>query len=475
MKIYKNGQQMCDANSPENFAKQARAVIVAPAGYGKTELIAKSVSCCEGRQLVLTHTHAGVDSLRKRLKKYNNSSSRYNVDTIHSFALRFAGSYPLTTGLTIQEPQTDEDYSEIISSAIRLFDTKVGKDILKCSYSGIFVDEYQDCQVRQHDLICKLADILPCRITGDPLQGIYDFGENQIVDWERDVFSFFYKLPDLEIPYRWKDTNPQLGEWLKDIRQRLWTNQGIKFDSSIIRIRNGVNQPAKCLYDNLSFTGCLYVICEPKNINYPHYIAKSMKNTYQTIEPITSKELCEYAEEIETSQGKTRLINTIKFAEMCLTSISSECNEVFKSLTKKRINSRKDSKIRLETLFQSIMSNNNLKDVYDLFVFLEETYKPTYKRNQLWQEMKKGLQEIIVGAENSLKEAVWKIRNRLKFQENRVPKHCISRTVLLKGLECDLAIVIKPELFNKKNLYVALTRPSTKLTIISDFNTWSNY
>ena len=60
---------MVNDNSPENFAKQKRAVIVAPAGYGKTELIVQSVACSEGRQLILTHTHAGVDSLRKRFKK----------------------------------------------------------------------------------------------------------------------------------------------------------------------------------------------------------------------------------------------------------------------------------------------------------------------------------------------------------------------------------------------------------------------
>ena len=32
---------MSNINSPESFAKQQRAAVVAPAGYGKTELIAK--------------------------------------------------------------------------------------------------------------------------------------------------------------------------------------------------------------------------------------------------------------------------------------------------------------------------------------------------------------------------------------------------------------------------------------------------
>jgi hypothetical protein len=37
------------------------------------------------------------------------------------------------------------------------------------------VDEYQDCSLDQHELICLLSEILPCRILGDPLQGIFSF------------------------------------------------------------------------------------------------------------------------------------------------------------------------------------------------------------------------------------------------------------------------------------------------------------
>jgi len=106
---------MSNDNSPENFAKQNRSVIVAPAGYGKTELIAQSVGCSEGRQLVLTHTHAGVDSIRKKLRKYSISSSKYNVETIHSFALRFAGSYPKTTKLPFEQPQENEEYNQVMA------------------------------------------------------------------------------------------------------------------------------------------------------------------------------------------------------------------------------------------------------------------------------------------------------------------------------------------------------------------------
>ena len=122
-----------------------------------------------------------------------------------------------------------------------------------------------------------------------------------------------------------------------------------------------------------------------------------------------------------------------------------------------------------------IIKEINLKYVYDLFLFYEQEYKPTYKRQQLWKEMKGGLCEVICGGVESLEKAVWQVRNRLRYLSNRIPNRCISRTVLLKGLECDHAIIIKPELFDAKNLYVALTRASSMLTIISNESSWCNY
>ena len=72
-----------------------------------------------------------------------------------------------------------------------------------------------------------LAELLPCRILGDPLQGIFDFGANEPVDWQRDIDSFFEPLPGLETPWRWDGHNPSLGEWLLGVREKLVAGEEI--------------------------------------------------------------------------------------------------------------------------------------------------------------------------------------------------------------------------------------------------------
>ena len=48
-----------------------RGLLIAPAGHGKTTAIADCLNLCpdDSCQLVLTHTHAGIASLKKKFKE----------------------------------------------------------------------------------------------------------------------------------------------------------------------------------------------------------------------------------------------------------------------------------------------------------------------------------------------------------------------------------------------------------------------
>jgi UvrD-like helicase family protein len=84
------------------------------------------------------------------------------------------------------------------------------QQVIGSSYAGLFVDEYQDCTRAQHAIVLMLAELLACRILGDPLQGIFGFNKDPLVDLEPEVEGTFEALPPLETPHRWKD-NQQLG------------------------------------------------------------------------------------------------------------------------------------------------------------------------------------------------------------------------------------------------------------------------
>lgn len=75
---------------------------------------------------------------------------------------------------------------------------------------------------------------------------------------------------------------------------------------------------------------------------------------------------------------------------------------------------------------------------------------------------------IAVVEGKTLEDSCWEVRTQSRFIEQRIPSKCISRTVLLKGLEYDCAVVVDAGSFSPKDLYVALTRGSTELHIYSE-------
>ena len=94
------------------------------------------------------------------------------------------------------------------------------------SYGGGFVDEYQDCTLRQHSLSLALAQLLPLRVLGDPLQGIFGFTRESVL-WSRDVEPSFMPLQVEEHSWRWAESNPKLGEWLLELREALLGSEPI--------------------------------------------------------------------------------------------------------------------------------------------------------------------------------------------------------------------------------------------------------
>ena len=115
--------------------------VVAAAGCGKTEQIARATQIAEGRRLILTHTHAGVDALRSRLKKLKVPSGKFRIDTIAGWCLRYAASYPSRSGLPCDNPREDKEWIDVYAATTKLIQSGAVKGVLVSSYTGVFVDE----------------------------------------------------------------------------------------------------------------------------------------------------------------------------------------------------------------------------------------------------------------------------------------------------------------------------------------------
>ena len=166
-------------------------MVIAPAGFGKTYTIAECVASYRGEKqvLVLTHTHAGIASLKEKFQLKNIPSSAYQLETICGFALNLVKTYHLNKDEIPSLSDADSLFHFAIEHAIKILKALPIKKYLAIKYDHLIVDEYQDCTVGQHQMIMSLSTILHTHILGDPLQGIFDFGREHIVDFSRNHLS----------------------------------------------------------------------------------------------------------------------------------------------------------------------------------------------------------------------------------------------------------------------------------------------
>lgn len=67
----------------------------------------------------------------------------------------------------------------------------------------------------------------------------------------------------------------------------------------------------------------------------------------------------------------------------------------------------------------------------------------------------------------TLSVAIWEVQNRMRHAGRRLGNRSIGSTLLVKGLEFERAIIIAEDAMTRKDWYVALTRATTSIRIVS--------
>lgn len=482
----------------EEFIKCKRDLLIAPAGHGKTTAIADCLlQCPEGScQLVLTHTHAGIASLRSKFRKKNIPSSRYHLETITGFAQRYVLSYLGSSAL----PEEDEQnyFAVAVEKCCKLLQTMVVQTVIKLSYNGIFVDEYQDCTITQHYMIMELAHDLPLHLLGDPLQGIFSFDRTVLVDFDKDL-ELFSRFDLLKYPWRWKESNLFLGEYIYNLRNTLEKHQTIELKSYP---QNGVRviqcsseeEKFKSLQSIIRQYDCdsLLVICPSykETDKYGHIRIKGnlndririkqrvdFYNQFSIVDAIDSSEYYKCAKDIDEFLYKCRngrkIRQIARFYDI-IKSLYFNISEVSKRISRKENKFIKRSKnnasasIQLKDMFSIFESEKTFSSLKDVIKFIAKLPKiKCYHRN--FYNTILGCFDIAQTNNISMFETMKLIKNRARHQGRKIEGKCFGTTLLTKGLEFDTVIVYDASKFEDgKNFYVAISRACRKLVIITE-------
>lgn len=462
----------------KKFIEHEKSMLIAPAGFGKSYTIAESLKHTEshGKQLILTHTHAGVASIKQKIISHGIKSSTYSVETISSFAQKYVLSF--YTGNDIPDQDDSKNYYPfIIDKAISLLKLNPIKNVVASSYSGLFVDEYQDCNIKQHELVLLLADFLPTRILGDFLQGIFNFGGVDLVNMNNpeQMGEFANSTYNLTQPQRWLNgNNLALGQDLLNIRNLLINNLPIdllQFKSIEFRLISNsqelinYNFMIKLLSDEKSL-----LIIDPNSVNATSRIKfiQRYKNIPRMIESIDDKLFYNLSKELDKINN-TNVVTQIIIISIALFNKTGIDNWFNSKGLKNKVKS--EDKVLSNSILNKVKCFETQNSYITISTILKEiSTLPEVKcyRKELFLTLWKALEDAEYN-NITVYEAMVQRRNLIRRSGRKIFGKCIGTTLLTKGLEFDTVVLINAHNFKcPKNLYVAMTRASKKLIIFSE-------
>lgn len=456
----------------QDVLQETPCSITLPAGSGKTELIAAMVAQVAtqgGTSLVLTHTHAGVNALRQRMKKFGVSNDRVVVRTLDSWSYDLVSHFPILAELDVPATPDWSRTADYHRGAARAVESKAVSRMLSISYAHVFIDEYQDCVTAQHILAVALAQVLPITVLGDPLQSLFHFGKNRPVDWNTDVLPNFPAINVDHHPHRWEPNHQDLGAWLVSIRENLV--QGVPIDLTTGPVRWVERQNPQTFvnecYRALSREGTVAALghFRPDCVR----AASMLKGSYSVMEAIDEKLSTALSAKIDTDKGSVVAKAVVDFAIDASIGLASHISPA----KRKQLGVGKSFTTR----------NDQLKPAYKAVLQLRDDPTPTNVHTALsllgrlpnviihcreaWDEITQAV-AIAMTDDCTVSEALQRTRNYARVAGRRSVAHVVSRPLLVKGLEYDHVIILNPAKYSAEELYVALTRGSQSVTVISD-------
>ncbi len=455
-----------------------RATVTAPAGCGKTHLIAEALTRHTGAKpiLVLTHTNAGVAALRGRLDRASVPSKAYRLATIDGWAMRLISTFPARSAhnpdlLKIENPGTD--YINIRIAASNLLKAGHVDDILAASYARLIVDEYQDCSIRQHAIVSYAARALPTCVLGDPMQAIFGFGADSLAQWNEQICADFPIAGELNTPWRWINAGAEpLGLWLLDVRGKLLRGEPIDLRSVPATVTwvelNGTNDRQRRLMaarvQAQNVDGCVLIIGDSTSPDSQRQFASQTPGAV-TVEAADLKDLISFARTFNIA-APDALERLAGFSKDVMTHVSAP------NLLVQRVQSIISGTARkpptgVEKAALEFVQSPSHRAAVHLLVQISQEAGVRPHRPAVLRACIKAFQLCESTDGLSIYDAALRMREQNRLIGRQLPRRAVGSTLLLKGLEAHVSVVLNADGLDARNLYVAMTRGSHALTVCS--------
>lgn len=478
-------------------------LVEAPAGCGKTyqgadyarELVKTST---RGRPLILTHTHAACSVFADRTSGHRNA---IDIKTIDSVIARIATTYHKGLGIPADTSawvrlRGEKGHSELamkVSGLLKRYPMIASS--LARRHPFIICDEHQDSSGDQHALVMALLERgAKVRVFADPMQKIFSDktleGSCPPCDWS-GLKKVAHACEELDVPHRWKDGSPALGDWTLAVRKALSSGGVIDLKGALpdgLSVTFAENQAKK--YGD-------YALAKPDRKPVDLFVESQDSLLVLTRHNQTARAYrgCFYRRislwEGHTRSGLEKLVNAITAADgdcgklgSAIVTFLDDVGKGFspsafgdafqQEISDRCAKPRKGKPAAIQELAQCVLNNPNHRGVAGMLRRLAErkASDPVFAEIE-FDNYREFRDAIRLGDFSDAETGLAEITHHRTYARPKPPAKAISTIHKAKGLECD-SVVVMPcdaKTFPDKDdarclLYVALSRAKKRVMLV---------
>ena len=191
-----------------------------------------------------------------------------------------------------------------------------------------------------------------------------------------------------------------------------------------------------------------------------HHVAMMLGGSLTSMEEVECADLLRCARRLDLTTGFARALTVIDFAAICATKVNqslSAARRAFESGSTAK--SRAKGKHEVVALLNETAQTDSLKPVAEALKAIVGLPGVELYRPEAFNDMQSALRLHAESDGLSLRDAAWKVRDRTRHTGRLVDHRTISRTLLVKGLEFDHAIVLDVNEFTRGLRSARLPKP----------------
>lgn len=302
------------------------------------------------------------------------------------------------------------------------------------------------------------------------MQAIFGFQGNRLADWSQ-VCTHFPVVGELTTPWRWRNAGTEaLGQWLLEARQILAAGRSVDLRSQPKYVTWIQTAPPNDYAQRLAAAktmpstadGRVLIIANSRDLAAQQNFASQTPGA-STVEAVDLRDLMTFANSFDVGSANA-LEQLLALAQSVLTSVGvPELKRRLNSLQRgtarnppNEAENRALAFLRAPSLTAAITLLSTLRDLPNV-----RPYRPAIFYGAL-KALRNASTDSI-----ALAEAARRVREENRLLGRSLPKRAVGSTLLLKGLEAEVAVLLSPEEMSAQNLYVAMTRGSMKLVVCS--------